>query len=288
MGKNLGWYLTMYDRNLTEASRSALVELCSALNTYRGDFVLAGGWAPYFLTKDYFNHCGSKDIDLVLRPSIMIKYESMRKIVKRLGYQETPNPFRFEKKVVSPLDKKEYRIGVDFLTEPKAAKKMFPLIKVQEDLTACLIEGSSIVFKFCCGLEIEGKLPESGKIVTVINTADIVGALAMKGLALPRLIDKDSYDIYAISRFHGGNPDKASESYANHIEKAKLTAKERNTIQLSMSRINQAFKSIDSYGIFAVSRFIGTNINSDVYLRVNTFLKNVRTLFCSLNYINVR
>ena len=273
----------MYDRNLTEASRSALVELCSALNTYRGDFVLVGGWAPYFLTKDYFNHCGSKDIDLVLRPSIMVRYESIRKTVGRLGYQETPNPFRFEKKVVSPLDKKEYRIGVDFLTEPKAAKKAFPLIKVQEDLTACLIEGSSIVFKFYYEMEIEGTLPNNGKIVTAINIADIVGSLTMKGLALPRLIDKDSYDIYAITGFHGGNPAKTAKSYVQRVRKAKLTTKEKSIIQFSMSRINQAFKSMDSYGVFAVSRFIGTNINSDVYLRVSTFLKNVNSALFANN-----
>jgi len=43
-----------------------------------------------------------------------------------------------------------------------------------------------------------------------------------------------------------------------------------------MSRINQAFRSVDSYGIYAVSRFVGANINADVYLRVSTFLRNVR------------
>jgi hypothetical protein len=55
--------------------------------------VLAGGWAPYFLAKDHFDHCGSKDVDLVLKPSIMVKYESIRKMVERLGYQGTPNRF---------------------------------------------------------------------------------------------------------------------------------------------------------------------------------------------------
>jgi len=265
----------MYDRNLTEASRSALIELCSALNTYRDDFVLAGGWAPYFLTKDHFNHCGSKDMDLVLRPSIMVRYESIRKTLERLGYQGTPNPFRFEKNVVSPLDRREYRIGVDFLTEPKAARKAFPLIRVQEDLTACLVEGSSIVFKFWYETEIEGTLPNGGKITVKINSADIVGALTLKGLALPRLVDKDSYDIYAMSGFHGGNPIRASESYLNRFKEAKLSAKERGIIQLSINRITQAFRSIDSYGVFAVSRFVGTNIGSDVYLRTSTFLGKV-------------
>ena len=178
---------------------------------------------------------------------------------------------------------KEYRIGVDFLAEPRAAKKAFPLIKVQEDLTACLIEGSSIVFKFYYEAEIEGTLPNNGKIITQINIADIVGALTMKGLVLPRLIDKDSYDIYAISGFYGGNPNKASESYANHVKKAKLTVREKSIIQFSMSRINQAFRSIDSYGVLAVSRFAGTNVDSDVYLRVSTFLKNVSSVLFANN-----
>jgi len=217
----------MYDRNQTEASKSALIELCSALHTYRNDFVLAGGWAPYFLTKDHFDHCGSKDIDLVLKPSVMIKYESIGKTVERLGYKETSNPFRFEKNVVSLLDKREYRINIDFLTEPHAAEKALPLIKVQEDLTACLIAGSSIVFKFQNENQIEGTLPKGGKTTVAINVVDIVGALTMKGLALPRLIDKDSYDIYAMSGFYGGNPAKASEIYLNHIKKARLSTKEK-------------------------------------------------------------
>jgi len=265
----------MYDRNQTEASKSALVELCSALNTYRNDFVLAGGWAPYFLTKEYFDHCGSKDMDLVLKPSVMVKYESIRKIVERLGYQETSNPFRFEKNVVSPLDKKEYRIGIDFLTEPEAMKKVLPLIKVQEDLAACLIDGSSIVFKFRYQNEIDGTLPNGGKAKVTINVANIVGALTMKALALPRLVDKDSYDVYAISGFCGGNPANASEIYLNQMKKTRLPSKEKQIIQSSLSRIGQAFRTIDSYGVFAVSRFIGTDIGSDVHMRINTFLRNV-------------
>jgi len=265
----------MYDRNLTEASKSALVELSSALHGYRNEFVLAGGWAPYFLTKDHFDHCGSKDIDLVLKPSVMVKYESIRKTVERLGYGETPNPFRFEKNVVSPLDKEIYRIGVDFLTEPQAAKKALPLIKVQKDLTACLIPGSSIVFKLHLETEIDGTLPRGGKTTVAINMADIVGALTMKGLALPRLVDKDSYDIYSMSGFYGGHPTKASEIYLNNVRKAKLSVKEKGILQLSLRRINQAFRTIDSYGVFAVTRFVEADISSDVYVRINTFLKDV-------------
>jgi hypothetical protein len=265
----------LYDRNLTEASKSALAELCSALTMYKKDFILAGGWAPYFLTKDHFDHCGSKDIDLVLKPAIMTKYESIRNIIKNLSYEETPNPFRFKKSVTSPLDKKEYGINVDFLTEPEAAEQILPFIRVQDDLTACLIEGSSIVFKFQCENEVEATLPNNGKISVTVNTANIVGALTMKGLALPRLNDKDSYDIYAITGYCGGDPLKASKAYMNHITKTNLTTNEKGTIQLSLSRINQAFKTLDSYGVHSVARFIGADVKTDAHIRINTFMKNI-------------
>ena len=64
------------------------------------DFVLAGGWTPHFLTKNYFDHCGSKDIDIVLKPTIMVKYKSIRKIMEKMGYRQTPNPFRFYKNLL--------------------------------------------------------------------------------------------------------------------------------------------------------------------------------------------
>jgi hypothetical protein len=265
----------LYDRNLTEASKSALAELCSTLTIYKNDFVLAGGWAPYFLTKNHFDHCGSKDIDLVLKPAIMTRYESIRNIIKNMGYEETSNPFRFKKNVTSPLDKKEYGINIDFLTEPEAAEQILPFIRVQDDLTACLIEGSSIVFKFQYENELEATLPNNGKISVTVNTANIVGALTMKGLALPRLNDKDSYDIYAIAGHYGGDPIESSKAYADCIRKANLTSNEKNTIRLSLNRTNQAFRTLDSYGVYSVSRFIGADVNADIHIRISTFMKNI-------------
>ena len=91
----------MYDRDATETSKGALVELCRALRQYKNDMVLAGGWAPYFLTRGYFDHCGSIDIDFVLRPSIVERYENIKQILERLGYVATGSIFRFERHVVS-------------------------------------------------------------------------------------------------------------------------------------------------------------------------------------------
>jgi len=99
----------MYDRDATETSKGALVELCRALRQYRSDMVLAGGWAPYFLVKDYFDHCGSIDIDFVLKPKVIGRYENIKQILERLRYASTGSVFRFERRVASPKTGREYR-----------------------------------------------------------------------------------------------------------------------------------------------------------------------------------
>ncbi|MDW8023522.1 MAG: hypothetical protein RMJ15_07295 [Nitrososphaerota archaeon] len=97
-------------------------------------------------------------------------------------------------------------------------------VGIQEDLTACLIEGSSIIFKFKYENEIEA---DNSKISVTVNTANIIGALTMKGLALPRLNDKDSYDVYAITGYYKRNPKKAAKEYIDNIRKQNQPKKKQ-------------------------------------------------------------
>ena len=251
----------------------ALVELCRALRGYRGDIVLAGGWAPYFLTQGYFDHCGSLDIDFVLRPSIVERYERIKQIIERLGYKPTENVFRFEKPVTSPSTGNLYKVEVDFITEPEGADKLPEewLVTVQRDLKACIIEGSSIVFKHNHDITFEATMPGNGEAMVTIYSADVVGSLTMKGLALYRMKDKDSYDIYAVTGFHNGGPKKASKAFA---EKAKGGL--RAATLSSLEEIRRAFASNTAQGPAAVARFIGTeDARIDSYQRANAFLKNL-------------
>lgn len=270
----------MYDVKMTKASKSALVEVASSLSMYRDDFVLAGGWVPYFLTRGDFDHCGSRDIDLVLRPSVLTKYDSIRKIVERLGFSEVPdNPFRFERQVTSPTDKREYSVKLDFLTEPSPAEQAYPLIQVQRDLRACLIQGSSIVFKLNYKETVEGVLPGDGKIKLEMKVANVVGCLVMKGLALPRLSDKDSYDIYAVAGLHKGGPEQASQVFLSQLRNVALNTEETQTLRSGLGMIQESFKSPDSQGPYAVSRFIGQEMNTESYMRVNAFLRSIEPAF---------
>ncbi|MEM2906123.1 MAG: nucleotidyl transferase AbiEii/AbiGii toxin family protein [Candidatus Bathyarchaeia archaeon] len=264
----------MYDRALTEASKGALVELCMVLREYRGEFVLAGGWAPYFLTRGYYDHCGSTDIDLVLRPRVMPKYMSVREIIENLGYEETGNPFRFTRRIPTIDGAREFEIKLDFLTEPEAAMELDLLVDVQEDLRACLIRGVSVVFDFNYEDHVEATLPNDGQASTSVDVADVVGSLATKGLALPRLKDKDSYDIYTVAGFHGGSPIEAARVFK---ETVRSRGRSNPVISEALANIRGGFASPTRYGCFAVARFIGSDgsIRLDAYERVTAFLESL-------------
>ena len=265
----------MYDRKLTEASKGAIVEVCMALHEYRREFVLAGGWAPYFLTRRYFDHCGSVDIDLVLKPLVMRRYMSIKEIVENLGYEETGNPFRFKRRIPTIDATQDFEIELDFLTEPEAAIELDLLVKVQNDLRACLIRGISVVFDFNYEEYVESILPTGGEASATIEVADIAGSLTTKGLALPRLKDKDSYDIYAVAGFHGGSPTQAGGVFKRLIQSRSQSA--NPVILEALRNIKGGFASPMRYGCFATARFIGSNgvVRNDVYQRVTTFIEGI-------------
>ncbi len=92
----------MYAKEKVQLSLKCLGELAEVFNRnrdLRNRFVLTGGWAPYFITKERFEHTGSIDIDLVLSNSVLIAYTKIADIMKNiLGYEQTA-PFEFTKKM---------------------------------------------------------------------------------------------------------------------------------------------------------------------------------------------
>ncbi|MGI0081546.1 MAG: nucleotidyl transferase AbiEii/AbiGii toxin family protein [Nitrososphaerales archaeon] len=266
----------MYDVNLTEPSKGALVEVASSLEMYKEDFALVGGWAPFFLTRKFFSHCGSIDIDLVLKPKIMPKYSSIREIVLSLGYEETKNPFRYSRTLKTADGKQAFKMELDFLTEPEAALSTQNLIEVQDDLRACLIQGISIVFDHNYSEIVTGILPGDGESSVSLKVADIMGSLVTKGRALPRLKAKDCYDIYALSGFFNGSPDKAALAFRESVKSSgKGQLKPNMSINDALRNIESAFATPSRFGCVFVSRFTGSDgqIQNDANQRVMTFLK---------------
>ena len=264
----------MYDRDATETSKGALVELCRALSQYRSDMVLAGGWAPYFLVKDYFDHCGSVDIDFVLKPTVIERYENVKQILERLGYRPTGSVFRFEREITSPRSGIGHRVEVDFLTEPEGADRLSGdwLASVQQDLRACIIEGCSVVFRHNHEVSLRAVMPSGGEASARFNCANIVASLTMKGLALYRMKDKDSYDIYSIAGFYNRGPKQASEAFMSAVKKNGSD----ETVAEALAEIRDSFASTTSQGPSAVMRFVGSeDARTDSFRRVSIFLQGV-------------
>jgi len=265
----------MYSREITETSKSALLELGLSLQQYRNDMVLSGGWAPYFITENYFEHCGSVDIDLILRTTIMPKYESIRKIVTDLGYVEE-NHFRFIRKVKSPVDGKYYPIHIDFLCDKC---ELGYLVRVQPDLEAFMFEGADIAFDFNFEKEIETTLPENGVDTMVFLVLDFTGSIILKGQALQgRKNIKDAYDIFALTHYLGG-PEQAAQHFNRNFAGKGVSGEKRDLARSSLAVIRRKFRDGTCAGPFGVETFSETKYRRTIVAaQVNKFLENVEAV----------
>ncbi|MEW6528258.1 MAG: nucleotidyl transferase AbiEii/AbiGii toxin family protein [Candidatus Micrarchaeota archaeon] len=264
----------MYDKRVTEASKSALLELGISLKRYREDMVLSGGWAPYFITNAVFAHCGSIDIDFVLRDRIMKKYDSIRKGVLDLGYIQE-NEFRFTREVVSPVDGDDYPIHIDFLCDKKGLNYAH-LRNVQDDLSAFAFDGCDVAFDFNYEQEISTVLPKNGKAKTTVKVLELPGSLALKGHAIDgRAKPKDYYDIYVLT-FFNGSPEKAALFFNERLKGVRLPANRMTFIRNSIRILNEKFEDEDSIGPYKVEEFTDSAVmRLDAYRRISTFLKAV-------------
>ncbi|GFP21176.1 hypothetical protein HKBW3S06_00402 [Candidatus Hakubella thermalkaliphila] len=275
-----------YELEVTEASKSVLVELMTILKSYADALVLIGGWAPYFLLEKHksptsdFRHVGSVDIDLVIDPQIIDeeRYATITKMLLDRGYRPSPQIFyQFERKIVSSLDQREYVVGVDFLTpkpeKGKGRKHRHRL--VQPDLRARTLEGAEIALKHNWECSLSGILPEDGGTTVTLRVADIVSSLALKGIALgERYAEKDAYDIYVLLSYYRDGPRDVRDELKPYLSDKFL--------QKGLSSIESRFRSPEAEGPSWVANFlIQTNpelikrTKMDAYMTVREFFEQL-------------
>jgi hypothetical protein len=278
------WNIGMYSKSITESSKSVLIEVLRILGSYKDYLVLTGGWAPYFILEKFgegSRHCGSVDIDFVLNPRLIdLKvYETIVSSIEKRGYKPYVTddgevlPYRFYRSVKSPLDGAEYKIEVDFISEPYVVKRLSPkkLLAVQRDLQAVVIPGSSIVFSHNFEHEVEGVLPSGAETKVLAKVSDVVGSLATKGLALKgRYKEKDAYDIYFVLRHYGGGPEKVAEEVRGFINEPVVAE--------ALEEIRDKFRTARSEGPFQVAYFLAPEderlrerIQGEAYAVLRTF-----------------
>jgi len=284
----VAWNIGMYSKSVTESSKSVLVEVLRILGSYKDYLVLTGGWAPYFILEAFGKgdvHCGSVDIDFVLHPSLIdLKvYETIVSLIEKRGYKPYIAregeilPFRFYRSVKSPSDGVEYKIEVDFISEPDVMKKLSPdkFLLVQRDLHAVVIRGSSVVFSHNFEHKISGTLPSGAQTVAAAKVSDVVGSLATKGFALMgRYKEKDAYDIYFVLRHYKGGSRKAAEKVRSFLDEPAIAE--------ALEEIKEKFRTTRSEGPFQVAYFLAPEdqrlreqIQGEAYSVLNAFFKGL-------------
>lgn len=276
-----------FDPGIVKASKSVILELGVILRSYFEDLVLIGGWAPYFISQKYqtkgFDHVGSIDIDIAVNPKITErKYGTIITLIKERGYQTVQDEltdifeFRFERRITFPHDKKEYTIGIDFLTSHLGDKRIEAVHRrVQPDLQAFKAKGCELVFDHFFTMEIKDILPGDGEATCRWKVADIVGSLVMKSFALGgRYKEKDAYDIHYLIANYKDGPLSVSEEFKPYLD--------NKIIQESLSHVKNAFLDIRSNGPAWVANFYNlTNERerevkiASAYKDVNKFLKEL-------------
>jgi len=178
----------VYTAEEVETSYKALTQISESFNrnkNLRNRFVLTGGWAPYFITSNRFEHAGSRDVDLALSLELMKIYANIvRLMTENLGYKQT-GPFEFTR-----TDDK-ITFEVHFLCEPEHIPPNIQTYRIQRGLSPFVVRGCSIVFDDNFSQKIgDTEILVSGPVASISLKAH---AFDIDGNRI-----KDPYDIYAI------------------------------------------------------------------------------------------
>ncbi len=275
-----------YADDVTAASRVGLAELVTILGAYREALVLIGGWAPYLILETFgeprasgrgtfgsgafggdFTHVGSIDIDFVVDPAI-VDADQYATIVARLhdhGYEPVQgSAFQFQKLLPAPVTGREHLIRVDFLTQrpPPGQGRARRHREIQRDLRARTLDGAEVALAHWFWYEFDARLPDGAQTRVRVKVTDIVGSLALKGLAIgERYAEKDAYDIWALCAHHRGGPAGVAE--------ALRPWRDEEPVRRGLAQIADKFRARDAEGPTWVAVFVGS-ATTDEHERLRT------------------
>jgi hypothetical protein len=279
-----------YEDDVTAASRVGLAELMTVLGAYRDALVLIGGWAPYVILERLgtpgafqadafqsdtfqtaFAHVGSIDIDFVVDPA-MIDADRYATIVESLlerGYEPvTGSLYQFQRMIPSPRSGQAHLIRVDFLTpRPLPGQgRTRRHREVQHNLRARTLEGAEVALTHWFWYEYDARLPDGAEAHVRVKVADLVGSLALKGIAIgERYVEKDAYDIYALCAHCRGGPAAVAE--------ALRPFRNEEPVRRGLRAIAEKFRDKGAEGPTWVAVFLSEgNAEADEKLRVDAFM----------------
>jgi len=250
----------VYTKEEVETSYKALTQIGERFNlnkNLRNRFVLTGGWAPYFITLERFEHTGSRDVDLVLSLELMKIYANIvRLMTENLGYRQT-GPFEFSR------TDDGITFEVHFLCEPEQIPADLQTYKIQRGLSPFIVRGCTIVFDDNFSQKIgETEILVSGPVASISLKAH---AFDIDGNRI-----KDPYDIYAIM-ITVDNIDQILSSWASN----------NPFVEESIELLRMIFASETSPGPTSAAEYLIADPSeraryaADVFTSVNSILNKI-------------
>lgn len=234
-----------YPAELVAAAKSVLLELTRILNEYRDDIVVIGGWVPELLIG---GHTGSLDIDLALDHVKLREagYRTIERILLSHGYRgDDEQAYIYHR--TADFGGKQIDVEVDLLSGEYAGTGKGHRHQRIQDVNARKARGCDLAFSMYTEVRIEGTLPDGEKASAAIRVARVVPFLVMKGMALRRAKEKDSWDIYfCLTRYPAGL-DALAREFQPHLS--------HGLIQEGLANIAAEFASVDHMGPKHVADF---------------------------------
>ena len=279
-----------YQDGITAASRSGLAEVMTAIGAYRDALVLIGGWAPYLILDQFgesgafqasafqvdafevgFVHVGSIDIDLVVDPDLVDadRYATIVDLLLDSGYEPGDDPlFQFQKTIRSLRDGQDYLIRADFLTpRPLPGQGRSRRHRhVQRDLQARTLEGAEVALTHWLWYVLQAQLPDGAQVREKLKVADLVGSLALKGIAIgERYAEKDAYDIYALCAHYRGGPSAVAKLLQPFLGE--------EAVARGLRSVADRFRATDAQGPTWVAAFMdGDGAEAEARIRQDAFM----------------
>ncbi len=261
-----------YSADLVEAARCVLLELTRLLDEYRDDIIVIGGWVPELLLS---GHIGSKDVDLALNHVNLQEagYRSIERLLLEHGYtQDDRQPFIYYKPIV--IGGASISVEVDLLAgEYPSARPKSRTQRVQ-DVNARKARGCDLAFTLCTEVTLDGSLPGGERASAKVRVASIVPFLVMKGMAIARGKEKDSYDIYFCLTNYLGGLDTLVADFRPHVN--------HRLVREGLEKAAAEFASVNHMGPRHVADFLEVyeveerdRLMRDAYERVNYLLRQL-------------
>jgi hypothetical protein len=242
-----------YSDRVTEAVRSALLEIGQILGSFEGRFAVIGGAVPWLLLdSDDMRHVGTTDIDLTLDAEALgdSEYVHLVEALMGNGYEQRTGHRRFQLVRTVPAHDggSPIEVIVDFLM-PRDAKIELNIPPILSEFAVQRASGAELALRFHQLVAIEGAMPGGGHNRVEIAVATIPALLGMKGHALLRRQKrKDAYDVYYCVRNYEGGPQALAEACRPLIE---LPAAREGFVAIA-----EKFATPDSIGPVWVRQFV--------------------------------